>query len=104
MLFDSLENKSKQNERKLRELKLRFESLSREIEQFFKEMGTTPAELSQYAQNPDNFSPREWDELKKKQKALEDQLENELKSIRDVQASKKSFEENNVSRHWIFCK
>lgn len=104
MIFDSLENKTKQNERKLRELKLKYERVNKEIESLYKEIAMTPEELSAYAQDPSNFSPRAWDELQKKQKALEEHLENDLKQLRDVTAAKKSFQENNVSQHWIFCR
>lgn len=104
MLFNTLENKSKQNEKKLRELTLQYERLNKDIEQFFTDLDVKPEQLSQMASNPDNFTPKAWEELKRLHKELEERLEKDLSSIRDIGKAKKSFEEKNVSRHWIYCR
>lgn len=104
MFFDTLEDKIKQNERTLNELKLRYEQLNKEIEQLFKEFDVSQEDICKYASDPNNFSPKDWNELEKRRKTLDERLENDLKSIRDVSKAKKSFEERNVSNHWIFCK
>ena len=104
MFFDTLENKSKLNERKLNEIKLRYEQISRDIEQLFKEFDISPEDISTYVSNPDNFSPRTWAEFEKRTKALEERLESDLKTIRDVDQAKKSFEDKHISKNWIFCK
>lgn len=104
MLFDTLENKSKQNEKKLRELTLQYERLNKDIEKFFIDLDVLPEQLSSLASNPDHFPPKAWEELKRLHKELEERLEKDLSSIRDVSKTKKSFEEKNVARHWIFCR
>jgi len=104
MLFDPPGNKTKQNQRKLKEITLRMEALNQEIDAFFKEVGVSVEEFAKYASNSDNFTPQAWSEMEKRRKFLDERLQKELDSIQDPSRTKKSFDDHSASRNWIPCR
>jgi len=104
MLFNSNEEKMLHNEKRLKEITLRFERLNMEIEGFLEEMEVTPEQLTCYVENRDNFCEVSWEELRKQKQMLDQKLDLETKSLADPRETQKKRETQNVAPHWLFVR
>lgn len=98
---DTTEEKLKINEKKLRELAIRLESLDSEIHGFLNELNVTPEQLSAFVSCKDNFTDDNWEELQQQKMKLDQKLDVEIKNVRDPLKSKKALASLNVARHWL---
>lgn len=104
MFFESEDNKTKQNEKRLHELTMEFERLNKETSQFLKSLKVTPKQLTTFIEDKDKFSEKNWEMLQKERKKLEEKLDLELNNIKDPKQVEKKFNERCVAPHWIFCR
>ncbi len=58
----------------LAEMKRKQEELKNRLEAMYEQRGVTPQYLKLYMSNPSNFTPEQWEEINKHQKALVDSL------------------------------
>ncbi len=101
---DNIEEKLHINEKKIRELDIRFETLENDISKFLQELDVTPEQLTAFISQKDNFTQENWEELQKQKKQLDEKLEVELKNVRDPKKAKKAFASLNVGNHWLYVK
>lgn len=103
-LSHSLEEKIKQNEKKIKELELQHEALSREVNHFFRDLQFTPEQIDQILNNPANFTPEAWDELQKHRNEIEAKLDSKLKAINDPRAAQKNHASRNLPHYALFVR
>lgn len=102
---NNIENQILKNDLSLQELLIRIDSLDREVKKLLEELNITPEQVSQFVSLKDNFTQENWEQLQQQRKMLDEKLDLELRSIRDPQKTKNTFQENkNIARHWIFVK
>lgn len=104
MFFETLEQKSKTLDRKIKEICIQIEKLDRDVLHFFAERGINPVEVSQYINTKENFSDKEWDEIQEARKLLDEKLALDLKNIRDPRKVKEAYNDRHVRPHWIFVR
>lgn len=102
---EKLEEKIHRTERKLIELSLHIQRLSREYQEILDEWALTPEQLKDFAENPDNFSPPIWEKLQKEKKQMNEKLESELNNVHDANKTKKAIaERGTVQQHWLLVR
>lgn len=102
---EKLEEKIHRTERKLVELSLHIQRLSREYQEILEELALTPEQLKEFAENPANFPPPIWEQLQKEKKQMNEKLELELTNVRDANKTKKAIaERGTVQQHWLFVR
>lgn len=104
MFFDTLEQISMRNNKKLKEICLRIEKLDQDVELFFKENGINPIEVAEYLDKKENFSESEWTEIEETRTILEKELNINLKNIRDPRKAKKAYNDRYVQPHWLYVR
>lgn len=105
VIEEKLEEKIHRTERKLIELSLHIQRLSREYQEILDELSLTPEQLKEFAENPENFSPPIWEQLQKEKKKMHEMLESELNNVRDANKTKKTISERGtVRQHWLFVR
>lgn len=105
MFFElSLDQKFQQQQRKIAELAIQMEKLDLEIDSFLKELKVTPAQLSTFISQQENFTPQNWEELAKQQKQIDEKLHRDLSQIRNPKKTKKAYDSLRIERHWIRAK
>lgn len=104
MFFETYEQQTVRNEKKIKEICLRIEKLDQDVEQYFKEQGINPVEVAQYMENKENFSDSEWKEIQEAQHLLEKELKLNLKNIRDPRKAKKAYNDRHVQPHWLYVR
>lgn len=76
-------------EQLISEMKKMNEELNKKIDSAFKTSGTDPREMSEYVNNPKNFTPAQWEEMQARKEQLEINLSGTSKSeVRAKQAKK----------------
>lgn len=104
MLFDTLEQKTLRNSRKLKEMSLLVEKLDRDVEQLFKERNIDPLQVTQFLAEKENFSESEWVEIQEANRALNKELEVALQNIRDPRKAQKAQSDRHVQPHWLYVR
>lgn len=104
MFFDTIEQKSKSLERKIKDICHEVEKLDKDILHFFADRGINPIEVSEYIENKENFSDHEWDEMQQVRAKLDEKLSLDLKNIRDPRKAKQAYNDRHVRPHWIFVR
>jgi hypothetical protein len=104
MFFDTLEQKTHNNERKLKEVCLRIEKLDQDVEQHFKEQGVNPIEVAEFLDKKENFNETEWAEIQEARNILDKELKINLKNIRDPRKAKKAYNDRYVEPHWLYVR
>ncbi|MCB1112625.1 MAG: hypothetical protein H7A37_01850 [Chlamydiales bacterium] len=105
MFFESSpEFKIRQNEKKLRELRVRVDSLNKEVDGFLTSLGVSSEQLTAYVENRENFDDETWEKLQDERQKLDAKLTFELESVSDPTKTKKAYETLNVAPHWIFVR
>lgn len=90
--------------KRIRELELENAALDRHIEEMLKEFGATADQLTDCLENPENFSEKNWNEIQRIRKELEEKLDLRLKEVRDPRKSRREFEELSINPQWLFVK
>lgn len=103
-LEQNLEQGTKKNDTLLRQLLIRVDALDREIKMLLDELKITPEQVSTFLENPENFTPENWEELQTERKALDDKLKRELDNIRNPSKTKKAQTDRHVAPHWLYVK
>lgn len=93
----------KQN-KKAKELAIRIETLDQQENELLKELKVTPQQLSAFITDSNNFSEKNWQELKQVREKLDRKLSTELENITDPLKTQKAFKERKVDNHWIFVR
>ena len=101
---ENLDNKFEQLERKIQELTLRIEACDRQEQELFNELEMTPEQLTAFVQNKENFTEKNWDKIQKQRQERDENLDRDLKNIRNPRKSKQAFEERNINPQWIYVK
>lgn len=96
MFFQTQEERSLQNEKKIRELSIQAEALNKEINNFYAELNICPATLAEFSKNKENFSSETWEELQHQRQLLDEKL-----VIQEQTQTKRHHEDRNIARHWI---
>lgn len=104
MFFDTIEQKTERNNKKLKEVCLQIEKLDQDIEQLFKEQGINPIEIAEFLDKKENFNEKEWAEIQEAQKILDKELKVNLKNIRDPRKAKKTYNDRYVQPHWLYVR
>lgn len=104
MFFDTLEQKTESNNKKLKEICLRIEKLDQDMEQLFKEQGINPIEVAEFLDKKENFTEKEWNEIQEARRILDKELKVNLKNIRDPRKAKKAYNDRYVQPHWLYVR
>ncbi len=99
---NSIEEKIKQNEKKIREMDISFEKLSNDVSNLMAELPLSIEKINEHLEDPSNFSAEEWEKLQKLRTDLDEKLHHELANIRNPIKSKKASDlDRHVQRHWL---
>ena len=98
---DKTEEQLKTNEKKIRELAIRLESLDKDTHSFLQELEVTPEQLTSFVSRKENFTEDNWESLQQQKKKLDEKLDIEIKNIRDPLKSKKALQSLNIAQHWL---
>lgn len=101
---EDLEQKIESNERKVLELEQQFAAIEAESAVFFETIDVTPEEVDNFVKNRDNFSDKEWEELKKQERQLQEILQREINNIRDPEKAKRHYKERDIRPGWLFVR
>ena len=93
----------KQN-KKAKELAIRIETLDNQENELLKELKVTAEQLSKFIEKEDNFSEKNWLELKKEREKLEQKLTTEIENIIDPKKTIQAIKERKVENHWLFVR
>lgn len=105
VIEEKLGEKIHKTEKKLRELSLHIQRLNGEYQQCLEELNSTPEQLKNFAEDPDNFSESIWKQLQEEKKELDENLEKELNNVVDANKTKKTLsEKSKVQPHWLFIR
>lgn len=106
MFFEqSLEEKIKSNEKRIKELQNETQRINQTFEQLYQEQGVTYEQMQAYFSNNDNFSPEELEtmnlllaEQEKKTESIDNKIVNPLET-------KQRYEEKSfVDPRWLFIR
>ena len=104
-LKKALEEKIQHTQVKMQELSVGMEKLEEDYQELLKELGLTPEELQNYAENPHNYSPPIWEKLQNEKKMLDEKLDLALNNIRDpLKAQEALSERATIQNHWIYVR
>lgn len=98
---NTLDEKITENEKKIKDLKNRLESINFQSDSFFEELEVTEEQLSSFISDENNFTKENWDQLQKEKKKLDDKLNVELANIKNPLKSKKNLASLHVAQHWL---
>lgn len=99
-----LEAQIEQQELKIKALTNQLDNLSREVDEFLGALDISLNQLAHYAEQKENFTEENWNELSQQRKQLEEKLHRELENIRNPVNTKRSYDNLHVQRHWLFVK
>jgi hypothetical protein len=99
-----LEKVIAKNEKKIKDLEILESNFNRQYQQLFLELNMKPEELSEYINNPTNFSSEEWEAIQNKKKHYARSLKRDLSSIDDPSKTKKKYASRKIGQNWIYVK
>lgn len=99
-----IDEKFEKTQKKMQELEIRNTKLDRDAVDLLTELKVSAEQLSQYIDDKENFSKKNWDQLQKKKSEIEQKLETELNSVRNPLKTQKTLKERNVNQHWLFVR
>lgn len=88
----------------MQELEIRNTKLDRDAVDLLTELKVSAEQLSQYIDDKENFSKKNWEQLQKKKSEIEQKLDTELNSVRNPLKTKETLKERNVNQHWLFVR
>lgn len=100
----NLEDKLTDQDKKIEELCIRMDGLSRHVDELMEQLDVTPEQISTYVSDPANFHPEEWETLQKETKKLDEKLILEQASITNPLSTKKKMAERNIPPNWLFVR
>lgn len=86
---------------KINELEIQLEKLDRDVENFMNGLNVSAEQLTNFIENKENFSEKNWMELADHKAKLDSKLKIELENIRNPLKTKKSYANLHVERHWL---
>ncbi|NGX43057.1 MAG: hypothetical protein K940chlam7_01348 [Chlamydiae bacterium] len=89
------------NEKKIKELAIKVETLDREAAELLEELNVTPEQLTAFIENKKNFTDQNWEELQDHRKTLDQKLKTELENIRNPRKTEKTYSEMKIDKQWI---
>lgn len=98
---DNLENQIVKNEKKIKELSIQMETLDKEVGELLNELDITPEQLTQFIQNPENFSEKTWEDLQRQRKNLDEKLQRDLNNVSNPKKTKNTYKKFRVPPNWI---
>ncbi len=104
MFFDSLEEKSRRNKQKLKELMIRNEKMDQDLDKLFNDYDINPDEVIDYLQKKENFTDKQWDEIGEAQQILDERLKVELKNVKDPRKTQQAQNDRLVRPHWLYVR
>lgn len=100
---DTLQDKRLLNQ--MREMSIQMEKLEREYSELLDGVGLTHEEMSDYIDNPENFSQPIWERLQNEKKKLNEKHDLNMKNITDPTKVKKAYSERSIVQpHWMFVR
>lgn len=104
MSEEELEKKLKKLEKSYNELQIQFENQNKQITDFLGELNVTSDQISTFLSKKENFSDKNWDEIQKIKKSLDEKLLRELANISNPTKRSKTYSERNIPQHWLFVR
>ncbi len=102
---DELYHKYQSTQQKLKELSIMSEKIDRNYQSLLTTLGTSPKELKEFMENPENFSPAIWEEMQEEKKKMDEMLALQMSVLRDPKKIKKKYSERGrVKQNWIFVR
>lgn len=102
---EKIEAKIHRAEKKIRELALQTQRLSREYEKFLDELDLTPEQLKTFIDQPESYSEAIREEVQKEKKKIGERLNLELNNVRNANDTQKTFSERGaIQQHWLFVR
>ena len=98
---DDLENLIVKNEQKIKGLSIQIETIDREAAELLNELDVTPEQLTQFVKNSENFSKKNWEELQRQRKLLNEKLQRDLDNINNPKKTKDTYKKFRVPPNWI---
>lgn len=99
-----IDEKFEKTQKKMQELEIRNTKLDRDAVDLLTELKVSAEQLSQYIDDKENFSKKNWEQLQKKKSEIEQKLDTELNSVRNPLKTKETLKERNVNQHWLFVR
>lgn len=91
-------------QKKMKELEIRNSKLDRDSVDLLTQLKVSAEQLTQFIDDKENFSEKNWEQLRKKRNELEQKLDTELKNVRNPKKTLKTLKERNVDHHWLFVR
>ena len=95
------DEKEKYIEKQLSELEIKIETMDRDIAQMEEAADVSIEGMAIYAQNPENFTPQEWNYMEIYEKELEAKIEAQIGSVVDKRKSEAARKSLQIEQHWI---
>jgi hypothetical protein len=94
----------REQEKKLEQLEENNNKLNEDLRNLFQEFNVTPEQLYSFANNPENFTKENWEEMQKEKQKLDAKLQLDLDNIRNLKKTKQSYSDRRIGQHWIFVR
>lgn len=104
-MFDLIKNDlSKKQEKKINDVTAKLDRTEALLEKFFAEHNLNEEEFHTFFENPDHFHPKTWEELQKASEQLNDQLELDLKCIKNPNSTVQKYKALSSANKWLFVR
>lgn len=102
---DELYQKYLSTQQKLKEFSIMSEKIDRNYDTLLQILGLSSAELTEFMENPANFSQEMWNDLQTEKQKMEELLNLQMSVVRDPKKiSKKYSERGRVKQNWLFVR
>lgn len=91
-------------QKKMKELEIRNSKLDQDSVDLLKQLKVSAEQLTQFIDDKENFSDKNWEQLRKKKDEIEQKLDTELKNVRNPKKTQETLKERNVDHHWLFVR
>lgn len=89
----------------LKELLIQSENLDRNYQNLLNDLSLSENQLTQFMDNPGNFSSEEWSELESEKEKMQAMLEQQLSNVKDPKKTRKKYsQQKRVKNDWIFVR
>lgn len=91
-----------ENHNKIKTLALQIEGQTREEDTFLHQLEISLEKLNTFSANQENFTDENWQKLLDERNKLQQKLQTELSTIKDVRKTKRALSSlKGVQRHWL---
>jgi len=94
----------KTDEQLLAQQKKVLEQMAEERRQLFQDLGVSESELLEALKDKRRFSPKTWELLQKRRKALEETIDKNIQAAGEPKNAQKPSSPPQISGHWIHVK